>query len=150
MSDSNLMGIAAALVDTFNAGDANGFKACVTSDVVYDEVGTQRSSRGAGGWVRMWEQWRKALPDLQGKIVNAVVSGNTVIQELAWEGTHSGTLLLPAGSYPPTDRRMAMRAIQVLVFEGDKVKEGRHYFDALTLLQQIGAMPEQSHSAVAF
>jgi hypothetical protein len=26
-----------------------------------------------------------------------------------------------------------------LTFEGDKIKESRHYFDSMTLLKQIGA-----------
>jgi len=33
------------------------------------------------------------------------------------------------------------RASQILIFEGDRVKESRHYFDMLSLLQQIGAIP---------
>ena len=34
----------------------------------------------------------------------------------------------------------------MLVFEGQKVTECRFYFDMLSLLQQIGAMPQKAAS----
>ena len=149
MSDSDLIRIASALMDAFNAGDAAGFKLHITQNATYDEVGTQRRIEGADGWVRTWEQWKKTLPDVKGRITNVVVSGNTVVQEVVWEGTQTGALPLSDGTHPPSGRRMATRATQVLVFEGDKVKENRHYFDMLSLLQQIGAAPSQKTSAAA-
>jgi len=30
----------------------------------------------------------------------------------------------------------------VSAFQGDKIKESRHYFDLMALLQQIGAAPQ--------
>jgi hypothetical protein len=33
-------------------------------------------------------------------------------------------------------------AAQVLTFQEGKVREFHHYFDLLTLLQQVGAVPE--------
>ena len=38
-------------------------------------------------------------------------------------------------------KRQITRASQVLVFADNRVKESRHYFDMLSFLQQIGAIP---------
>ena len=144
MSEQNLIGIARELIDAFNAGDGKRFKKHLAPGVVYDEVGTQRRIQGADAWVQTWEQWRSALPDVKGTITNAVASGNTVVQEITWQGTQSGPLQMPGGTIPPSGKRQITRASQVLVFEGDRVKESRHYFDMLGLLQQIGAAPQQA------
>ena len=36
----------------------------------------------------------------------------------------------------------SFRNTEFFTFEGDKIKESRHYFDSLTLLKQIGAQPK--------
>src|SRR5439155_19484184 len=119
MSEQNLIGIARELIDAFNAGDAERFKKHVTADVVYDEVGTQRKMQGADAWVQAWEVWRQALPDVKGTITSAVASGNTVVQEVTWQGTHSGPLPLPSGTIPASGKLQITRASLVLIFEGD-------------------------------
>jgi limonene-1,2-epoxide hydrolase len=47
---------------------------------------------------------------------------------------------------PPSNRRATVRAVQVMEIEDGKIKVTRHYFDLMTLLQQIGAM-EQAEAA---
>ena len=144
---SDLIAIARELIDAFNTGDAERFKKHVIADVVYDEVGTQRKMHGADSWVQAWEMWRQALPDVKGTITSAVASGNTVVQEITWQGTHSGPLPLPGGTIPAAGKLQITRASQVLIFEGDRVKESRHYFDMLSLLQQIGAIPQATRAS---
>jgi len=34
------------------------------------------------------------------------------------------------------------RAAQIATIQGDKIKETHHYFDMMSLLQQIGAAPQ--------
>ena len=149
MTEQNLIKVARELIDAFNAGDSERFKKHVAADAVYDEVGTQRKIRGVDGWVQAWEQWRHALPDVKGEITNVVASSNTVVQEITWQRTHSGPLQLPGGAIPPSGKRQITRASQLLVFEGNRVKECRHYFDMLSLLQQIGAMPQPVRASAA-
>ena len=51
----------------------------------------------------------------------------------------------------PTRRRTQVTpAAWILIFEGEKMKESHHYFDMLSLLTQIGAIPgETAESAGA-
>jgi steroid delta-isomerase-like uncharacterized protein len=149
MSEQNLSGIARDLIDAFNAGNGERFKKQLTASVVYDEIGTNRKFQGADAWLQVWEHWRNAFPDLNGTITNAVACGNTVVQEITWQGTHSGPLSLPGGTIPPSGKRQITRTSLVLVFEDGKVKESRIYFDMLSLLQQIGAIPQQAGASAS-
>ena len=50
-------------------------------------------------------------------------------------------------SLPPSGKRPVTPAAWILTFEGDRVKESHHYFDMMSLLIQIGALPGQSAEA---
>jgi hypothetical protein len=74
-------------------------------------------------------------------------AGNTVTIELTWEGTQSGPMRTPDGQeLPPSNRRGTVKACQVIEVEDGRIQSTRHYFDLMTLLQQIGAM-EQTETA---
>jgi steroid delta-isomerase-like uncharacterized protein len=144
MPQANLIDISRELIDAFNAADGQRFKKHIVGDALYDEIGTQRKIHGADAWVQTWEQWRRALPDVKGTVTNAIASGNTVVLEIRWEGTQTGALEMPGSSIPASGKRMITRASMIFGFDGEKVKECRHYFDMLSLLQQIGAAPQQT------
>jgi predicted ester cyclase len=62
------------------------------------------------------------------------------VQEVTWEGTHSGELEIPQGTIPASNRRVTIYAVQVVECEDGHIRENRHYFDMLGMLQQLGAM----------
>jgi len=66
---------------------------------------------------------------------------DTVVLEITWQGTHTGDLISSMGAIPPSQKRVKLAAVQVIRFKGDKVVETRHFFDLMTLLAQIGAVP---------
>jgi steroid delta-isomerase-like uncharacterized protein len=133
--------IAAAKAPTIAYNDKNwaAVRAAVTPDFTYDEVATQRKVQGADQAIALYQGWAAAFPDSRGTFHGAVVSGNTVVLEVTWEGTHQGALQTPDGSVPPTGRRIEIRACMVLELTGERVSLQRHYFDMATLLRQIGA-----------
>ena len=134
--------IARENIEAGNAQDWPRFKATLADGVVYDEVGTGRKINGADQWVEAYQGWFQAFPDVQGKISNAFASGDTAIVELTWDGTQTGPLVGPAGTIPPSGKRQKTRATLVLTIDDGKIKEAHHYFDMLSLLQQIGATPQ--------
>ena len=90
------------------------------------------------------------MPDATGTVTNALASGNTVTLQVTWEGTQTGPLKGPMGTIPASGRRQVTPAAWILTFEGEKIKESHHYFDMLSLLTQIGAIPgEAAESAGA-
>jgi len=141
---ADLTKIAREAVEAFNASDWERTKALMTPDYVYNEVGTQRSIQGPEAVVAALQGWKEAMPDVTGTVTNALASGNTVTLQVTWEGTQTGPLEGPTGTIPASGKRQVTPAAWILIFEGEKIKESHHYFDMLTLLTQIGALPGES------
>jgi steroid delta-isomerase-like uncharacterized protein len=138
MSEQALIDAAKAPTLAYNDKNWDAVNRAVTSDFAYDEVGTRRTVRGAADVITMWQGWAAALPDSRATLEAAHVSGNTVILELTWRGTHGGPLRTPAGEIPATGRTIEMRACQVVEVADGKVRGIRHYFDMATMLTQLG------------
>ena len=128
-------------IEAYNNRDWLRFRESLAEDVVYEEFGTQRHIKGAEQLIEAWQGWAAALSDVKGTITDAVASGDTVSLEITWSGTHTGPLAGPGGTIPASGRRITVPSAAVLTFEGEKLKEEHMYFDLMTLLQQIGAMP---------
>jgi steroid delta-isomerase-like uncharacterized protein len=105
------------------------------------ELATQRRVQGPDAIVELSKGWRQAFPDAKGTITKAVESGDTVVLEIIWEGTHNGELKSAMGAIPATYKRVKIPAVEVVTFKGDKIAETKHYFDLMTMLAQIGALP---------
>ena len=133
--------VAKNAIEKFNAGDWTGLQSTLTPDTVEDEFATQRRLEGPEAVVAAAEGWKRAFPDAHGTVRNAIASGNTAILEITWEGTQTGDLAGPQGTIPASGRQVSLPAVWVAEVEGDKAKAVRHYFDLMTLLAQIGAVP---------
>jgi len=140
-TEQTLIDAARGVVDAFNADDWDAYQAALTADSVYDEVGTSRRIEGVAAIILSMQAWKQAFPDVKGTIDHAFADGNTVVLEVTWQGTHSGPLQGPSGAIPATGRHQTTRTSWVLTFDGDKVTESRHYFDMLSMLQQLGVIP---------
>jgi steroid delta-isomerase-like uncharacterized protein len=130
--------VAKAPIVAYNEKDWDALRGCVTSDVLYDEVSTERRVQGLDDVLVVWRGWATALPDSKATFHNALASGNTVVIELSWRGTHTGPLQTPGGEIAATGRPIDIRACQVVEIAGDKAQAMRHYFDMATLLRQLG------------
>jgi steroid delta-isomerase-like uncharacterized protein len=126
-------------IDIFNAGNWDQFRDTLASDARYDELGTQRKIEGREMVVELFKGWKTAFPDAAGTVTSAIASGNKAVLEVTWKGTHNGPLESAEGTIPASGKRQETPAACFFTFEGDKVKESRHYFDSTTLLKQIGA-----------
>ena len=128
-------------IEAFSAGDWERFKAPLRDDAVYEELSTQRRTQGPDAIVELSKGWRKAFPDAKGTITKVIDGGDTVVLEITWSGTHSGELASAMGPIPPSYKKVTIPAVQVVTFKGDKVSDTKHYFDLMTMLGQIGALP---------
>jgi steroid delta-isomerase-like uncharacterized protein len=128
-------------IDAFNKGDWEQMRALLTSDARYQEFGTERDVQGPDEIIELFEGWKTAFPDAAGTVTNSVTSGNTAVLEVTWKGTHTGPLVTAAGTIPASGKHQETPAAVFYAFEGAKIKASRHYFDAMTLLKQIGAEP---------
>jgi steroid delta-isomerase-like uncharacterized protein len=142
MAEQDVIKVAQEAVEAFNAGDWQRHKAIHVPDAIYEELATGRRIQGTEQIIQANEGWKEAFPDAKGTITSAFASGNKVALEITWEGTQSGPLAGPAGTLPASNKRVKILAAQVVTVEGGKIKETRHYFDMMGMLQQLGAMPQ--------
>jgi steroid delta-isomerase-like uncharacterized protein len=142
LTTDKLVRIAREQIDAFNKGDWEQTRELLTSDARYDELGTERNVEGPEKIIELFKGWKTAFPDAVGTVTSSVASGNTAVLEVTWKGTHTGPLVTAAGTIPASGKRQETPAAVFYVFEGDKVKASRHYFDAMTLLKQIGVNPK--------
>ena len=133
--------VAEALIAAFNAGDWPQFRAPLAANVVYEETGTQRRTQNADEYLQLVEGWKQAFPNVKGTIRNVVSSGNTVVQEITWTGTHTGPLPTPGGTLPASGKSITVQASMWYTFQGDTIQAIRHHLDVLSMLQQLGALP---------
>jgi steroid delta-isomerase-like uncharacterized protein len=142
LTTDEIVKIAREQVDAFNNGDWERLRGMLASDSRYNELGTQRKIEGSEKIIELFKGWKTAFPDAAGTVTSTVGSGNKVVLEVTWKGTHTGPLTTPEGTIPASGKRQETPAAIVFTFEGDKIKESRHYFDSMTLLTQIGAQPK--------
>ncbi len=135
---ADLKGHATAMIEAFNNGDLDKFMD-LAGDATYNELGTGRSLSG-DAYREALAGWRTAFPDVIGTITNTIELGDQVVQEITWTGTHNGPLATPDGEIPATGKSQTTPAVMVSEYDGDQLKESRHYFDMMSLMAQIGVI----------
>lgn len=77
---------------------------------------------------------RSAFPDQRNEVHSLRHADDAVVVEFDLRGTHRGPFLGVA----PTGRAFTCRMVALFVFDGDRIVCERVYFDALTILRQLG------------
>jgi steroid delta-isomerase-like uncharacterized protein len=78
-----------------------------------------------------------AFPDLHGTVEELIAEGDKVAVRVSWRGTHKGELM----GIPPSGKRVEFGFMSIVRIVDGKVAEGWVNFDALGMMQQIGAIP---------
>ena len=81
-----------------------------------------------------FEETRRAFPDQRNELIALHHSDDAVIVEANLYGTHLG----PYRGLPPTGREFEMRFCALFLFDEDRLICERVYFDAGTVLRQLG------------
>ncbi|MGH2994444.1 MAG: ester cyclase [Solirubrobacterales bacterium] len=100
----------------------------------YELIGTGDVYDGPEEVARYFEETRTAFPDQENEVIAIHHADHAVIVEAWVRGTHLG----PYRGLPPTGRRWEMRFVAMFLFEGDRLMCERVYFDANTVLRQLG------------
>jgi steroid delta-isomerase-like uncharacterized protein len=77
---------------------------------------------------------RAAFPDQRNELHSLRHADDAVVVEFDLRGTHRGPFLGVA----PTGRAFTCRMVALFVFDGDRIVCERVYFDAVTILRQLG------------
>jgi steroid delta-isomerase-like uncharacterized protein len=127
-------------LDAFNRADWETYKTTLARDSVHIEPGGMEL-HGPDASADGVKVFKTAFPDLEGEVVRLIEGDMQAAAEIVWKGTHTGPLVTPTGTIPPTGKPITVHATKVFVFDGDLIKYSRHYWDMTELLGAIGAMP---------
>ena len=100
----------------------------------YELIATGDVHDGADEVAAYFEETRTAFPDQRNELIALHHSDDAVIVEAMLYGTHLG----PFRGLPPTGRSFEMRFCAMFIFEKDRLVCERVYFDAATILRQLG------------
>ncbi|HEY1357952.1 MAG TPA: ester cyclase [Thermoleophilaceae bacterium] len=138
MSD-DLKGTVQRFYDELNKGNLDIIDEVLSEDFVDHEEfpGLEPNREGVKQFFAMF---RAAFPDLRMEADDMVAEGDRVVARLTARGTHQGDFM----GMPPSGKAVEVAVYDMLRFEDGKVAEHWGLFDAMTMMQQLGAIPEQA------
>jgi steroid delta-isomerase-like uncharacterized protein len=101
--------------------------------------------RGIEGLKQFVSMIRSALPDLHITLEDDIAEGDKVVSRWTAQGTHQGELM----GIAPTDNQVRITGITIHRIEDGKIVEEWENWDALGMMQQIGAVPSPEQQAQA-
>ena len=125
------------LYELISAGDIDGFGEHVADEFVEHEAtpGFEPSKEGVK---QMFHMYRAAFPDLRMEAEDVLASGDKVVARVRATGTHQGEFM----GMPATGKSVDVQVIDIMRFgEDGLVREHWGLFDALGMMQQLGAIP---------
>jgi predicted ester cyclase len=81
--------------------------------------------------------YRNAFPDVQMHVEDQVAEGDMVVTRWIASGTHQGDLM----GIAPTGNRVTVAGTSIERVVNGKIEETWDNYDALGMMQQIGAIP---------
>jgi len=93
--------------------------------------------RGMEGLKQFVTMIRSAIPDLRITLEEDIAEGDKVVSRWRAQGTHQGELM----GIAPTSNQVTITGITIHRIEEGKIVEEWENWDALGLMQQIGAIP---------
>jgi steroid delta-isomerase-like uncharacterized protein len=130
-----------SMYECFNSRNFHRAISLVTKDFEWMNVPFGARFTGPDGALEFLEGWARAIPDSRVTLSNVIGAGDHVFTEFFFRGTHQGTLEVPGGQLAPTGKRVDVPVCEIVHCTGGKIATIRTYFDAATLMRELGLMP---------
>ena len=125
------------MYELLTSGDIDGFGDHVADDFVEHDR-TPGFEPGKEGVKQMFHTYRAAFPDLCLEAEDVLVEGDKVVARVRATGTNQGEFM----GMPATGRSVDVQLIDIIRFGEDGLaREHWGVFDALGMMQQLGAIP---------
>ena len=125
--------------DLFNAGTLEVADEIIAPDHVHHDPTLPDIPPGPEGQKQVVNLYRGAFTNAHISIEDQLVEGDRVVTRWTSSGTHQGELMGVA----PTGNQVRITGITINRISGGKIEESWTNYDALGMMQQIGAIPEQ-------
>jgi len=143
MSDKHETTVRHLIEEVWNKGKFETLDTLLTTDVRRQDP--LDPTVGIEGYRNVVKKYRTAFPDCRMEIDELLPAGERMV--LRWTAT--GTQRGPLEGLSPTGRRAKVNGISVLRFSGDRISEEFGQWDALGMMQQLGAITLPGRTAKA-
>ncbi|HEU4513245.1 MAG TPA: ester cyclase [Nocardioidaceae bacterium] len=127
-----------SLFDAWNNRDFDAVARDVDANCTIVDMGSGRTVQGPDGFVAFNTALFEAMPDAQFTLDHLTAQGETVVVEYTGRGTHTGDLVLPAGTVPATGRSITVHVCEIDEIRNDKITSARVYVDSGAVMAQLG------------
>ena len=118
--------------------DVEGWIAAFTEDGTFTDESIPYTYRGPDELGKTVEVYATAFPDMHRELHTFYVTGDVVIVQLSLQGTHLGPLVTPAGTVPPTGKKMDAPCCDVFELQDGKIKRCDCYAEGSVIARQLG------------
>lgn len=109
----------------------------IASDAQFYVPGRPEPVCGLAGYMEIIHMMRAGFPDIQWVLEEQIAEDDKIAARFTMRGTHQGAFF----GVPPTGKTIAVQAMNIYRFADGKIVEERGLPDLLSLLMQIGVMP---------
>src|SRR5436190_2030950 len=124
--------------EAFNLRNTDKSLSIAADDVKVRNIPFNLDYLGHKGYREYLENWTTAMPDCKVQVMNVMAGDEWAAIAFFGRGTHTGPLAGREGTIPATHKKMDMMFCEVLRIKDGQITESRLYFDAATLLRQLG------------
>jgi steroid delta-isomerase-like uncharacterized protein len=126
--------------DLFNPGNLDVADEIIAPDHAHHDPTLPDLPSGPEGQRQLASLYRDAFPDAHITVEDQLAEGDEVVTRWTARGTHQGELM----GVPPSGNQVEISGIAINRVSGGKIEETWSSYDALGIMQQIGAVPQQT------
>jgi steroid delta-isomerase-like uncharacterized protein len=136
--ENNIVKIMKDYVAAWNSHDVDKVVSFYTDDCVYEDMGLDLVSHGKKELTESSKTMFYNVPDIRFETKSLFNAGDWG----AWEWIMTGTLVHSNNpAIPATGKSFSVRGVSIIEVKGGKISRETDYYNALTVLQQLGLMP---------
>ncbi|HWY09078.1 MAG TPA: ester cyclase [Candidatus Acidoferrales bacterium] len=145
MSEQNKNAVRRLIDELWNKGNLPVADELIGANYTHHDASTPDLGRGPESEKKRVTLYRNAFPDLRLTVEDLFADGETVVARWSCRGAHRGEF----NGMAPTGKQFLISGITVARLADGKIVEGYVNWDALGLMQQIGAVPAATKTMAA-
>jgi steroid delta-isomerase-like uncharacterized protein len=145
MSEQNKTIVRRLFEELCNKGNLPVADELIAPTYTHHDAATSDVGRGPESEKKRVTMYRNAFADFRLTIEDIIAEGETVMARWSCRGAHKGEL----NGIAPTGKQFAISGVTVARVANGKIVEGWVNWDALSLMQQLGVVPELGNKAKA-
>jgi ketosteroid isomerase-like protein len=135
---SQNLGVIERFYSTFSKGDWEAANACFAPECL---TVMPSGSMNQKEHEQLGRAFKAAIPDARMNIEHTIESGEWVAVRGRFGGKHTGDMVSPGGTIKPQGKTLDLPFCDCFRIKNGKIVEHVVYYDQMTMLVQLGAMP---------